>query len=302
MTPQTSQPILLCCDLDRTLIPNGAAPESPEARARLAALCARPEVHIAFVSGRDLGLVIDGMVEWSLPVPDFIIGDVGTTIYAPTGEGADAMGGWRHWPAWTAEIAPDWNGLTHDDVTEMFADISALRQQEPAKQGAFKASYYVDLDANREVLDAELHGRLWQHGVDASLVWSVDEVAKIGLLDVLPARASKLHAIEFLISHEGYEVARTVFAGDSGNDMHALASHLQGVLVANADETIKREALDLVSAGGLADTLYVAQGGFMGMNGNYTAGVLEGVAHFIPETVDWMTESADYRAAESGRD
>lgn len=302
MSAQIDEPILLCCDLDRTLIPNGAAPESPEARTRLAALCAHPQVHIAFVSGRDLGLVIDGMVEWSLPVPDFIIGDVGTTIYAPTGEGADAMGGWRHWPAWTAEIAPDWNGLTHDDVTELFADISALTQQEPGKQGAFKASYYVGLDANRDVLDAELHGRLWQHGVDARLIWSVDEAAKVALLDVLPARASKLHAIEFLIAHEGYDLKRTVFSGDSGNDMHALASHLQGVLVANAEASIKQEALKLVAAGDLADTLYVAQGGFMGMNGNYTAGVLEGIAHFIPETVDWMTANDADRSAGSGTD
>jgi len=292
MDSKIDHPVLLCCDLDRTLIPNGAAPESPEARMLLAKLCAHPRVHIAFVSGRDLGLVIDGMVEWSLPVPDFIIGDVGTTIYAPTGEGVDAMGGWRHWPAWTAEIAPDWNGLTHDDVIEVFHDISVLRQQEPKKQGAFKASFYVDMDANREVLDAELHGRLWQHGVDARLVWSVDEAANVALLDVLPARASKLHAIEFLIAHEGYDVARTVFAGDSGNDMHALASHLNGVLVANAESSVKKEALKLVDAGGLSDTLYVAEGGFMGMNGNYTAGVLEGVAYFIPEVADWVAAAA----------
>lgn len=294
MDPQKDeQPVLLCCDLDRTLIPNGAAPESDEARARLAALCAQPNVHIAFVSGRDLGLVLDGMSEWSLPVPDFIIGDVGTTIYAPTGEGADAMGGWRHWPAWTAEIAPDWNGLTHDDVTEMFADIGAIHQQEPEKQGAFKASYYVDLDANQEVLDAELHGRLWQSGVDARLVWSVDEAAQVGLLDVLPSRASKLHAIEFLMSHEGYPQERTIFAGDSGNDMHALASHLNGILVANAERKVKEQAQRLVEAAGFSQTLYIAQGGFIGMNGNYSAGVLEGVAHYIPESRSWMTLPTD---------
>jgi hypothetical protein len=26
----------------------------------------------------------------------------------------------------------------------------------------------------------------------------------------------------------------------------------------------------------------------MGMNGNYSAGMLEGIAHFHPPTIDWM--------------
>jgi hypothetical protein len=29
------------------------------------------------------------------------------------------------------------------------------------------------------------------------------------------------------------------------------------------------------------------QGDFHGMNGFYAAGILEGVAHYLPETVDW---------------
>ena len=293
MVTDKTRSILLCCDLDRTLIPNGTAPESPDARARLARLCAHPEVHLAFVSGRDLALVLEAMEEWSLPEPDFVIGDVGTTIYAPIDEGAGGIDDWRHWSAWTAEIAPAWNGLTHDDVTELFADISALQLQEAAKQGSFKVSYYVDLGANRDVLDAELHGRLWQNGVDARLIWSIDEAAQVALLDVLPTRASKLHAIEFLIEHEAYDVTRALFAGDSGNDLHALASHINSILVANADPEVKRLAWDMVEAGDLTDTLYLAKGDFLGMNGNYSAGVLEGVAHFIPEARPWMRLPSD---------
>jgi len=38
----------------------------------------------------------------------------------------------------------------------------------------------------------------------------------------------------------------------------------------------------------LSDTLYIAKGDFLDMNGNYAAGVLEGVAHFLPETITWM--------------
>jgi hypothetical protein len=33
---------------------------------------------------------------------------------------------------------------------------------------------------------------------------------------------------------------------------------------------------------------YQAQGGFLGMNGNYSAGILEGIAHYHPDTLPWM--------------
>ena len=281
-------PILLCCDLDRTLIPNGRAEESPDARPRLARFCAHPSVELVFVSGRDLQLVLEGIDEWSLPQPDYIIGDVGTTIYAPRSQTGAGNGDWIHWPAWTDEIAPYWNGLTHDDISDLFADITAIRSQEPSKQGAFKASYYVDRDVNQGVLDAELHGRLWRNGMDARLVWSVDEAADLLLLDVLPSGASKLHAIEFLIQRLAFDERRALFAGDSGNDLHALGSHINGVLVANADPEVKERARELVRAGALEDTLYLAQGGLFGMNGNYAAGVLEGLVHYLPETRAWM--------------
>ena len=34
--------------------------------------------------------------------------------------------------------------------------------------------------------------------------------------------------------------------------------------------------------------LYIARGGFMGMNGNYSAGILEGFVHFIPQAAAWL--------------
>jgi hypothetical protein len=38
----------------------------------------------------------------------------------------------------------------------------------------------------------------------------------------------------------------------------------------------------------MRDRLYPATGGWKGMNGNYAAGVLEGVVHFFPETAGWL--------------
>jgi hydroxymethylpyrimidine pyrophosphatase-like HAD family hydrolase len=127
--------------------------------------------------------------------------------------------------------------------------------------------------------------RLEKRGVQCALVYSEDETRGLGLLDVLPAGATKLGAIEFLLDHRGYAPGETVFAGDSGNDLPVLASALPAVLVANAQEEVRREAVRRATELGTADTLYLARGGWGGMNGFYSAGILEGVAHFRPELV-----------------
>jgi hypothetical protein len=106
---------------------------------------------------------------------------------------------------------------------------------------------------------------------------------------VLPERATKLHAIRFLKDELGLETRDTVFAGDSGNDLPALNSELNAVLVANASDEVRDTAVRESEHRGVSDRLYLARGGFLGMNGNYTAGVLEGVAHFIPEARDAIT-------------
>lgn len=280
------QPVLLCSDLDRTILPNGRQPESPQARPLLRALAARPEVTLAYVSGRHEALLKQAIEEYAIPVPDYAIGDVGTTIY----EIRD--GAWQAWPAWAEEIAPDWRGRSHDELAGLFADMNDLVLQEAEKQGRFKLSYYTPADMDRTALLPEMEQRLGALGVRASLIWSVDEAAKVGLLDVLPASATKLHAVRFLMERKGFSEARTVFAGDSGNDLPALTSGLQAVLVRNAHPEVLREALDTLAAKGAADKLFIAEGGFLGMNGNYAAGVLEGLAHFLPETRAWLRSAA----------
>jgi hypothetical protein len=103
-------------------------------------------------------------------------------------------------------------------------------------------------------------------------------------LDIVPACANKLHAIQFIMQQEQFSGERTVFAGDSGNDIDVLTSGLQAILVKNANENVRKEAIDLLSAKPITNSLYLPKGDFYGMNGNYAAGVLEGLVHFIPET------------------
>ena len=94
--------LLVCTDLDRTLIPNGPQSESQEARTRFTRFVAHPEITLAYVSGRHRALVEQAIGNYRLPVPDFVIGDVGTTIYR-----VGASQEWAHLDAWEEEIGKD---------------------------------------------------------------------------------------------------------------------------------------------------------------------------------------------------
>ncbi|EGV17832.1 HAD-IIB family hydrolase [Thiocapsa marina] len=271
------KPLLLCTDLDRTLIPNGAEPESPDARPRFRDFVSQPEVTLAYVTGRHQGLVREAIAEYDLPVPDVVIGDVGTSIFEVTTRE------WTPLADWQKEIGRDWGGIGRERLAERFADLEILRLQEPEKQAPFKLSYYAPVDADSGALKSELEARLSQLGVNASLIWSIDEAADMGLLDVLPAGATKYHAVDFLMHRLGRDETTTLFAGDSGNDLEVLISPIPSVLVANGHPEVRTQALRLAAANGQADRLYCARGGWSGMNGNYSAGILEGIAHFRPD-------------------
>lgn len=268
--------ILICSDLDRTIIPNGTEPESPQARPLLRSLAENEHVVLAYVSGRGRKLLEDAIVEYELPVPKYAVGDVGTTIYAIENRN------WTLREDWHAEIAPDWKGRNGSDLAKELEGIGPLTPQEPHRQGPYKLSYYVD-PVDRNAILKKIKALLQSLGVEAATIWSVEEERNVGLLDILPRSATKLHAVRFLMAIEGVGRETTVFGGDSGNDLRVLTSDLQTVLVRNAKEEVRREAVEILESRGMLETLYLPAGGFKGMNGNYAAGLLEGVSHFLPE-------------------
>ena len=275
-----SERLLVCTDLDRTLIPNGPEPESPRARDRFAALVASPEFVLAYVTGRHRQLVQEALIEYQLPQPDFVIGDVGTTIYRVADDGT-----WQLDEDWQAHIAKDWNGRTQSELQQLLQDIQALCPQEPDKQNSYKLSYYVAVDAEKPAIARAVDQRLQACSVRARQVWSVDEPKATGLLDILPLSASKYHAVTRLQQLLGFTNENTVFSGDSGNDIEVLVSPVPAVLVANGEAAVREQALREAAANGQNQRLYIASGGFGGMNGNYSAGILEGIAHFHPGLV-----------------
>lgn len=273
-----SDPILLATDLDRTLLPNGTHPESPLARARFRRFVTRPEVRLVYVTGRHRELVIAAMADYDLPQPQFVIADVGTSLYEI--HGAD----WRLCDDWRQRLMANWHACDPAQLAAVLSDIPGLRLQEAAKQSALKLSYYTAALRDPAELLTQVRTRLASTGAETYLVWSVDETTGTGLLDVLPAGAGKRHALEYLRKRVGIAISQTVFAGDSGNDMEVLVSDIPSVLVANASDAVRAEAVSR----GDSNTLYLARGGLAGMNGCYSAGILEGVVHFLPATRAWL--------------
>jgi hypothetical protein len=175
-------------------------------------------------------------------------------------------------------------------VVGLLAGIHGMdfRLQEEEKQNRFKVSYYTDPDLKMEVVRERISILLQAHGVSSTVIWSRDDAARCGLLDILPPKANKLQAIRFLMKEEKVPELNTVFAGDSGNDLDALTSGLQAILVKNSAADVRKAAFEELREKGLADCLYIAKGGLHGMNGNYAAGVVEGLVHFFPEVAAWM--------------
>ena len=281
------QKILICSDLDRTIIPNGYQEESAHARPVFRQLAEHSNISLAYVSGRDKKLILDAIEEFYLPMPDYAIGDIGTTFYRIIN------GNWQFSDDWSYEIGQDWKGVGWEKLSEFFEDMEEIRLQEPEKQNQYKVSFYTDQNVDPQRLIKNIRGVLAEKDVRANIIWSVDEISTDGLLDIIPPRANKLHAIQFIMQQEHFPEDRTVFAGDSGNDLDVLTSGLQTILVKNATEDIRKEAIKKLSEKNLTNRLYLPQGNFFGMNGNYAAGLMEGLVRFIPETGELIAKAVE---------
>ncbi len=277
--------LLICTDLDRTLIPNGKPPESTDARALFAHFVSDPCITLAYVTGRDHKLVQNAIASYELPLPNFVIADVGSSIYQVQEDQ------WLRVEDWDHEIGVDWQNLTSKDLISFFADIRECKLQEEKKQGLHKLSYYISLDAEINNLLIEIKSRLDNNQVKSNLIWSVDEEKNIGLLDILPQSANKYYAITHLMKRENFAIENTVFSGDSGNDLDVLISPIKSILVANAHNEVKETIRAEITNNKLTNTVYIAEGKYLNMNGNYSAGILEGIAYYFPEKMKTLIES-----------
>jgi len=267
-------PIMICTDLDRTLLPNGHAPETEGARSIFRHLVHRSNAWLVYVTGRHIQLVDDAIRDYDIPVPHFAVTDVGTRIYRSRNER------WEPVREWDDTIQSSMEGFHLQSLKNRLQNVNDLHLQEAPKQNIHKLSYYIIPYASLPETKTAVKKSLEPDYPPVKLVWSRDAESGYGLLDILPAYAGKLDAVRFLIEREGIAQDRVVFAGDSGNDLDILHSDIRGIIVANADPEIKNRARSAVKD---PTRLYIADGRLENLSGNYSAGVIEGILHYFPE-------------------
>jgi len=262
---------ILATDLDRTLLPNGRWQADDNAIELFNALTEKQGVLVVYVTGRNLALTENAIREYGVRYPDVLCGDVGTSIRKYVN------GEWRFDDGWTTHVrqaSPRWDAAAIKDAV---SGIDGMREQEREHLNRFKQSYYVDHDNSEAVLE-QVDDRV-QDRFDEVIIYSFDSQDGKGLLDFLPASATKQTALEYVAGEFGASKEEVVFCGDSGNDIFPLTAGFRGVLVRNADDQLVANVRKAI-AGNPALNAYFAKGGFMGLNGYYTSGVIEGAYHY----------------------
>ncbi|QSX33059.1 HAD-IIB family hydrolase [Shewanella avicenniae] len=274
---------LLCTDLDRTLLPNGEQPESAAARRMFAQLVVGSQCKLAYVTGRDIALVQHAIAEYQLPLPDYAITDVGSMIYVREGEQYQLL------PHWHDYLAQQWP-QDSQQLARQLGQFAQLQPQPEPRQKRFKLCYQLIPAKLLPNEVAEVKRRLANIAWPVHLITSVDETADQGLVDLLPPNASKRGAIDFLVTELGLQHDKVFFSGDSGNDLDVLVSPYPAVIVKNALAEVVMQAVNRSKMQGLDEQLWVAQGDeSLGLNGNYSGGIVEGLLYFYPQLKRWLT-------------
>lgn len=262
---------ILATDLDRTLLPNGSWESDSQAIKIFNDLTKKHDTLVVYVTGRNLDLTEKAIQEYGVRYPDILCGDVGTTIRKYEN------GEWNFDQGWVKHVknkSPKWDAGA---IKKAVAEVDGIREQEQEHQNQFKQSYYVDHTKKEQILKEV--DKLVKGKFDEVIVYSFDSQDDKGLIDFLPASATKQTALEYVAFEYGVEKSEVVFCGDSGNDIFPLTAGFCGVLVKNADEQLVENVKKAMHQNPDLK-VYFAEGNFKGLNGNYTSGVIEGSYHY----------------------
>ncbi|MCP3686689.1 MAG: HAD-IIB family hydrolase [bacterium] len=261
---------VIATDLDRTLLPNGK--QKPDSSMPIFHKIVKDN-KLIFVTGRNLRQVKNAITKYKTPTPDFIIGEVGTKIYSCKGKVcAEDLG----WLKLIGSMTKNWNLPV---FKEQLSLIKSLRIQEKDRQNEFKLSYYVDDIKKSHLIIREVTKLIQSICKDATIIYSEDETRELGLLDILPQKATKLAALEYLRKNIGIAKRDVIYCGDSGNDILPLTYGYKSILVRNAIPSVKSTVKQLCIEKGFIHKLYIANG-HKKLNGYYFSGIIEGLIKF----------------------
>jgi len=177
----------------------------------------RRTIGLIFVTGRDPGFIGE-LTSGDVPAPDYVVGDVGTTIaHFREGEVEPIA-------ALEAEISTAWNGAGAR-VREALDGHPGLTLQPTAFR------YRVSYDYDPVAYDPTAETRMREMGFDVL-------ISDNRFFDVLPRGVSKGPSLRRLVNWLKVEEHRVLAAGDTLNDLSMLVSGLPAVAVGNSEEAL----------------------------------------------------------------
>lgn len=263
----TTRRSVLATDLDGTLIPLPGSAQNLSDLKTLSKLIEEQGVTLLFVTGRHIESVEQAIEEYSLPQPQRVICDVGTSIYQ-----RDSSGSFAPVESYYEHQDQIIAALPLEVLRRQLANMEGLRPQEQEKQGRFKLSFYTDI-ARLDDLTSQIEETLRKQNAPYSIIHSIDPYNGDGLIDLLPANVSKAYALEWWANEANFHDEQIIFAGDSGNDWAALTAGHRAILVGNADRQLAQRIDTAHRDADWRNRLYHA-------TGHATSGVLEGCRWF----------------------
>lgn len=173
------------------------------------------QVAFGIASGRNKGITLQAIEKYNLPQPDFLICSAGSEIYYTENYIPDK--------GWDSHINYLWK---RDEIQEKLKTFPGIRLQEPDAQWPFKLSYYVD-DFTADDM-ANLYKFLDDHKFKTKVLLTDNK-----FLDILPFRASKGSAVQYLSHKWNQPASHIITAGNGGNDKDMLTGKARAIVVSN---------------------------------------------------------------------
>ncbi len=233
---------LMITDIDNTLIGDD------ESMQKLFELLEEHKNEIAWgvATGRSIELTLEAMTEYDFPTPDILVCSVGTEIYY----GPDL----RMDKGWQQHISYQWKP---ERIKEALSPLDFLVFQEAEGQRSYKISYYLEEKEDRLNL---VHKSIEKHKIRCKIIYSHGQ-----FLDILPIRASKGKAIDYLRYKYEFSPRNVMVAGDSGNDEDMINGKARGLVVGNHSE-------ELAKLEGKANIYFSPN--------KYADGIIDGLYHY----------------------
>ncbi|MBL3564331.1 HAD-IIB family hydrolase [Rhodovulum sulfidophilum] len=247
--PLSDRRFVLATDLDGTFL---GGTEAERRRLYDWIEANRASVGLIFVTGRDPDFIMEMCADRGLPWPEYVVGDVGTSI-AEVHPG-EAI---RPIPALEEDISQRWG--------DSGARVRAALDGHPGltlQPTEFR--YRVSFDMDAETYDPSAEAKVEAMGLD----WLISAER---YFDVLPKGVSKGPSLRRLVAHLAIPEGRVLAAGDTLNDLSMLECGLNAVAVGNSEPALVERVRDL-------DHLHIARA-------HGAAGIMEAIAAFDLHTV-----------------